>query len=77
MNAINKSLKLINNLSWIHVVVIGASLTGMYFLWDRYQEQVFSFWPYLFLLLCPLMHIFMHKGHGSHGNHKDHKSDQE
>ncbi len=25
--------------------------------------------PLAILLLCPLMHVFMHKGHGSHGSH--------
>jgi hypothetical protein len=28
-----------------------------------------SWWPWLFLLACPLMHIFMHGGHGGHGDH--------
>jgi hypothetical protein len=23
-------------------------------------------WPYLLLLLCPLMHLFVHHGHGGH-----------
>ncbi|MGA0608020.1 DUF2933 domain-containing protein [Phenylobacterium sp. VNQ135] len=23
--------------------------------------------PYLLFLACPLMHLFMHKGHGGHG----------
>lgn len=29
----------------------------------------FSYWPYLLLLACPLMHLFMHGGHG-HGDHR-------
>lgn len=28
----------------------------------------FPYWPYLLLLACPLMHLFMHGGHG-HGGH--------
>lgn len=28
----------------------------------------FPFWPYLLLLACPLMHRFMHGGHG-HARH--------
>jgi hypothetical protein len=30
-------------------------------------------WIYLILLLCPLMHLFMHGGHGGHhdGEHGD------
>ena len=29
--------------------------------------------PYLLLLACPLMHLFMHGKHG-HGDHHDHDS---
>lgn len=25
--------------------------------------------PYAFFLLCPLMHLFMMRGHGGHGGH--------
>ena len=25
--------------------------------------------PWLLILACPLMHIFMHRGHGGHGGH--------
>lgn len=28
----------------------------------------FPYWPYLLLLACPLMHLFMHGSHG-HGGH--------
>jgi hypothetical protein len=29
--------------------------------------------PYLLILACPLMHLFMHKGHGGHGGHHGHQ----
>lgn len=29
--------------------------------------------PYLFLLACPLLHIFMHGGHGGHNHNKSDK----
>lgn len=33
--------------------------------------HVLSFLPYAFLLACPLMHLFMHHGHGhSHGEQR-------
>ena len=28
--------------------------------------------PFALLMLCPLMHLFMHGGHGSHGTHGSH-----
>ncbi len=28
-------------------------------------------WPWLFLLACPLMHVFMHRGHGSQSGKVD------
>ncbi len=30
--------------------------------------QWLPYWPYLLLLACPLLHVFMHRGHG----HRDH-----
>jgi hypothetical protein len=27
--------------------------------------------PYLIFLLCPLSHLFMHRGHGGHGGHHE------
>ncbi|WP_392536720.1 DUF2933 domain-containing protein [Legionella sp. 227] len=34
--------------------------------------------PFLLLiLLCPLMHLFMHKGHGGHGDKHHHKPDDD
>ena len=31
--------------------------------------------PLAILLLCPLMHVFMHKGHGGHGGDGSHGRD--
>lgn len=33
--------------------------------------------PYLLILLCPLLHIFMHGGHGHHHGGEKPKSDEE
>ena len=45
-----------------------------YVLWTQYRAQVIGFLPFGLLLLCPLMHLFMHRGHG-HGRHDDGSSD--
>lgn len=42
-----------------------------YFLLMEHRQHVFQALPFLILLLCPLMHIFMHHGHGDHKQHDD------
>ena len=32
--------------------------------------------PYLILLACPLIHVFMHRGHGGHGGNGGHAGHQ-
>ena len=54
------------NIAFAVFLVIGA-----YFLVTEHWAHLsglFPYWPYLFLLACPLMHLFMHGGHG-HGDH--------
>ncbi len=37
-------------------------------------EHTAHFWgalPFAIFLLCPLLHMFMHRGHGSHGGKVD------
>lgn len=56
------------------LALLGFLAVAGYFLWAEHEAHVKSFVPYLpFLLLlaCPLMHLFMHHGHGGHGNHGD------
>lgn len=57
-----------------HLVFLLFSIMGGLFLWNEYRADLIGALPYLILLLCPLMHIFMHKGHGGHGD-KDDKHD--
>lgn len=37
-----------------------------YFLLIEHRQHFFEYLPYMILLACPLMHVFMHHGHGSH-----------
>lgn len=51
------------------IVLAGFLTVGGYFLWAEHEAHVLlaaSYWPWLLLALCPLMHLFMHHGHG-HG----------
>ncbi|MBS9869652.1 DUF2933 domain-containing protein [Vibrio alginolyticus] len=45
---------------WGAIALIGAA---SYFLITEHREHVFEYLPYLILLLCPVMHLFMHHGH--------------
>lgn len=42
------------------IVMIAAAL---YFLLVEHGEHVLPYLPFLIILLCPLMHLFMHKHH--------------
>jgi len=55
--------------------LIGAA---SYFLLVEHRQHLFEYLPFLIILLCPLMHVFMHGGHG-HGNGDQHDdaSDQD
>ena len=48
-----------------------------FFLITEHTAHFFGFLPYALLLLCPLLHLFMHSGHGDHANHADHATDGE
>lgn len=48
-----------------------ALMVGGFYLVTEHQAHLFGVLPYLILLACPLMHVFMHKGHG-HGGHSAH-----
>ena len=36
----------------------------------EHRAHVAGLLPYLVILACPLMHLFMHRGHGGHGDHR-------
>ena len=50
------------------IILAAATLLGGYlFIW--HGAHVAAALPFLVLLACPLMHIFMHGGHGHHHGH--------
>ena len=54
------------------LALVGAVV---YFLLAEHRAHFIYALPFLILLLCPVMHIFMHKGHGhgGHGGHNGHE----
>jgi hypothetical protein len=52
-------------------VLIGFLLVIAYFLFTEHRAHVIPFLPFLLLATCPLMHLFMHHGHGGHAGHRE------
>jgi hypothetical protein len=49
------------------LVLVGFLFIGGYFLFTEHRAHLggaLYYLPFLFLLACPLMHMFMHGGHG-------------
>ena len=51
---------------WIGFCAFAA--IALFFLWE--EHRALGVLPYLFLLLCPFIHLFMHRGHGAHGRQR-------
>ena len=64
-------MKTVNGRSWrtpngIAAIVLLAGV--LYLLLAEHRAHFIVALPYLILLLCPLLHVFMHGGHGHGGN---------
>jgi len=60
--------------SRIKWVFIGFAAIAAYFLVTEHKAHLsglLSYWPFLLLAACPLLHMFMHGGHGGHGSQGD------
>ena len=47
-------------------ICAGFLAVAAFFLITEHTAHVFGALPYLLLAACPLMHLFMHHGHGAH-----------
>jgi len=62
----------------IGIVTCGFLIVAGFFLLTEHTAHVFGVLPWLLILACPLMHIFMHHGHhGGHGQAPGPKPDEE
>lgn len=57
------------------LVLLGFLLISGALLFTEHRAHVLGALIFLPLLLCPLMHLFMHGGHGGHGGHEGHRGD--
>jgi len=50
---------------------IGACVfvaVAAFYLWTEHRAHLLGALPYILLLVCPAMHLFMHHGSGRHGS---------
>ncbi len=55
-----------SSLRWVFFAFLAIAA---YFLWTEHRAHLLGglgWLPYLIILACPLLHVFMHRGHGSH-----------
>lgn len=59
------------------LVTMAFLLIAAFFLLSEHRAHVLGVLPFLLLLACPLLHMFMHGGHGGHGGHGRHTQHKE
>lgn len=58
-------------------VLCGFLVIVGFFLFEEHRAHLLGALPYLLLLACPLMHLFMHHDHAVHGGQKhDHDASE-
>lgn len=56
-------------LSKTGLALIGFLLVAAFLLLSEHRAHALGYLPFLLLLACPLLHMFMHGSHGGHGAH--------
>jgi hypothetical protein len=60
---------------WLLWIGLAGAVAWLFF---RHNEHLLNLLPFVILLACPLMHVFMHRGHGHGGHpHQDHRSNRD
>lgn len=49
-------------------VLLAFLAIAAFYLISEHKAHMFGLLPFLILLACPLLHMFMHRGHGGHGD---------
>ena len=51
------------------LLLLGFLASAAFYLITEHTAHLLGVLPFAIFLLCPLMMLFMHGGHGSHGGH--------
>ena len=53
------------------LALVGFAAIAVVLLWREHEAHLLGALPWLLVLACPLMHVFMHHGHGHrHGSER-------
>lgn len=50
------------------ILAIILFVAAAYSIWTEHRVHLYNLLPLLVILICPLMHLFMHRNHGGHSN---------
>ncbi len=69
-----------NGGSWLFsrtgiATLVAVSVLG-FLIYEGHGAHLLGYAPFLLILACPLMHIFMHGGHGGHGGHGNRRDEE-
>lgn len=75
----NQTIRKVNSQKsiWKNPLMIVCLVAVGYWLFTYHNQHLLGWLPYIILLLCPLMHIFMHGGHHGHGESQHHNVNEE
>jgi len=62
------------SLKWGWLIICSLALVAILML-TGHKPHLYGALPYLLILACPLMHLFMHKNHGH--NHDDNQTSEQ
>ena len=51
------------------IALISFALIAGFFLLSEHRAHVLEWFPWILLIACPLLHVFMHGGHGGGKGH--------
>lgn len=51
-------------------ILLGFIAVAAFYLISEHRAHLLSVLPFLILLACPLLHLFMHRGYGRHVSHR-------
>ena len=59
-----------------NLAVLAFFAIAAFFLLTEHRAHLFGALPFLLLLACPLLHSYLHRGHGGKGEHQPPHGDE-